>query len=47
MNTIANIMADPGMPHGLKIEFTFRVESDGLWRRGSEAWIEPALIRGK
>jgi hypothetical protein len=30
---------------GQKVEFVFRVESDGPWRQGSAAWIEPALIQ--
>jgi len=30
---------------GQEAEFIFRVESDGPWRQGSAAWIEPALIQ--
>jgi len=30
---------------GQKAEFVFRVESDGPWRQGSAAWIDPAIIQ--
>jgi len=30
---------------GQKVEFVFRVESDGPWRQGNAAWIDPALIQ--
>jgi len=30
---------------GQKVDFVFRVESDGPWRKGSAAWIDPALIQ--
>jgi len=45
MNKIDNYAVDPGKPAGPKIEFIFIIESDGPWRRGSAAWIEPAFIR--
>ena len=32
---------------GQRVEFVFRVESDGPWRQGSAAWINPALIQEK
>ena len=30
---------------GQKVEFIFRVESDGPWRQGNAAWIDPAIIQ--
>jgi hypothetical protein len=36
---------DLGNLAGQKVEFIFRVESDGPWRKGSAAWIDPALIQ--
>ena len=38
---------DLGKLAGQKVEFVFRVESDGPWRQGSAAWIDPALIQEK
>ena len=36
---------DLGKLAGQKAEFVFKVESDGPWRQGSAAWIDPALIQ--
>jgi len=47
MNKMANYTVDLGKLAGQKIEFIFRVESDGPWRQGSAAWIEPALIQDR
>jgi len=42
---IENYDVDLGELAGQKVKFIFRVESDGPWRKGSAAWIEPALIQ--
>jgi hypothetical protein len=47
MYKIENHKAEPGDPADRNFELIFRVESGELWRKGSEAWIEPSFIRGK
>ena len=45
IDRIVSYEVDLGKLAGQKVEFVFRVESDGPWRQGSAAWIEPALIQ--
>jgi len=45
VDKIAAYEVDLSTMAGQKVEFVFRVESDGPWRKGSAAWIDPALIQ--
>ena len=45
MNNMENYEVDLDKLTVQKVEFIFRVESDGPWRQGSAAWIEPAPIQ--
>jgi hypothetical protein len=45
VNKIENYDVDLGKLAGQKVEFVFRVESDGPWSKGSAVWIDPALIQ--
>jgi len=45
VNKMENYEVALGKLTGQKVEFIFRVESDGPWRQGSAAWIEPAPIQ--
>jgi len=47
IDRIENYEVDLSKLAGQKVEFIFRVESDGPWRQGSAAWIEPALIQDR
>jgi hypothetical protein len=47
VDRIENYEVDLSELAGQKVEFIFRVESDGPWKKGSAAWIEPALIQQK
>jgi hypothetical protein len=45
VDRIENYDVDLGKLAGQKVEFIFRVESDGPWKQGSAVWIDPAIIQ--
>jgi len=47
MNNVESHRLDSRNADGPLTGFSLRFEVDGPWRRGSAAWIEPALMRGK